>query len=168
MDGQSYAVLSPWEVKGESSGEALDEERSDDVENVSEEVVDVECEDVAAVQVLSSKNHVYSLHIVYSPTYQVPVLYFNGRSQDGSLLGVEEIWGDVPQACKEHFSNSHISQGEHPVLGLPFYFIHPCNTRHLMALLVDTQPLDTSNAAYLINWLSWVSPIFGIPISILT
>lgn len=88
--------------------------------------------------------------------------------KDGSLLGVEEIWGDVPQACKAHFSNAHISQGEHPVLGLPFYFIHPCNTRHLMALLVDAQPSDTSNAAFLINWLSWVSPIFGIPISILT
>lgn len=79
-------------MKREPSDGGLDEERSDDVENVSEEVVDVECEDVAAVQVLSSKNHVYSLHIVYSPTYQVPVLYFNGRSQGASKWRIEFLW----------------------------------------------------------------------------
>lgn len=71
--------------------DGLDEERSDDVENVSEELVDVECEDIAAVQVFPHSNHIYSLHIVYSPTYQVPVLYFNGRSQGAPTRQIESL-----------------------------------------------------------------------------
>ena len=51
----------------------------------SDEIVDVEIEefnepleDLAAETHFTPSSHTYQLHIVYSPNYRVPVLYFNG------------------------------------------------------------------------------------------
>lgn len=159
------------------------------VENL--ELVDVACEEVR-----SPPSHVYQIHITYSATYRVPVLYFNGRSTgtsltmsifsitldtvlntdflvgtpfaDGQLLQIDDIYADIPSEVKKSFSDSHISQGEHPVLGIPFYFVHPCNTAALMALLrvpPDSGP-ETDRRGFVVDWLSWVSPIFNIPLMI--
>jgi len=82
---------------------------------------------------------------------------------------MEDIYGDIPDEVKKSFSDSCISQGEHPVLGVPYYFVHPCNTAALMALLCVPRPDEDSAAAdtrrnFVLNWLSWVSPLFNIPL----
>mgnify|MGYP001085745027 FL=1 len=47
------------------------------------------------------------------------------------------------------------------MLGVPFYFVHPCNTGALMASLHDSnQPLEN----YVVDWMSWVAPMFNIPL----
>lgn len=83
---------------------------------------------------------------------------------DGRLLSADEVWADVPESCKSHFQSTHISQGEHPVLGVPFYFVHPCNTASVMGLLHGAaEPLAPARD-YLLHWLSWVAPLFHIPV----
>jgi len=87
----------------------------------------------------SGEFHVYDCHIVYSPTFNVPVLFFNGYHLDGRLLSLEEVLQDVPKQYRREESWSFLSQDDHPILGIPFYYIHPCGTQSLMKTLrMDT------------------------------
>lgn len=47
-----------------------------------------------------------------------------------------------------------ITQGEHPVTGLPCWYLHPCETQRLMQAIQI--PLSTQN--YIKTWLSFVGP----------
>ncbi|KAL5206454.1 hypothetical protein ABZP36_034663 [Zizania latifolia] len=40
--------------------------------------------------------HVYDYHVVYSFSYKVPVLYFQGHQAGGQLLTLDEIKEDLP------------------------------------------------------------------------
>lgn len=115
--------------------------------------------------------HVYEYHVVYSNTYSVPVLYFNAYKLDGRLLTWDEVWGDLPP----HYQNSEIrstflTQNDHPVLGVPFYFIHPCETAKLMGelrreqdpALTPTKSTTADEHNYLMQWLSIVAPVIGL------
>ncbi|EGG16110.1 autophagy protein 10 [Cavenderia fasciculata] len=66
-----------------------------------------------------------------------------------------------------------ITQVEHPVLGIPFYQLHPCETANLMkeVLHIDIDNnnnnnnniiIDNNNDKYLSSWISIISPIVGI------
>jgi ubiquitin-like-conjugating enzyme ATG10 len=123
-------------------------------------------------------------HIVYSPTYCVPVLYFNAYyagndyctwhynwtttqlyiALDGSSLTRSELEHHV--FSKVHVdalqNNSLIQQGaisqhDHPLLGQPFFYVHPCDTSALMAQLQITNTLS-----YIISWISF----FGSPVGL--
>ncbi|KAH8553819.1 autophagocytosis associated protein [Umbelopsis sp. PMI_123] len=103
-------------------------------------------------------------HIVYSPTYCVPVLYFNAYYADGSSLTRSELEHHV--FSKVHVdalqNNSLIQQGaisqhDHPLLGQPFFYVHPCDTSALMAQLQITNTLS-----YIISWISF----FGSPVGL--
>lgn len=50
----------------------------DEHDDADAEGVEALEDDVAADKPLANDSHLYQLHIVYSPNYQVPVLYFNG------------------------------------------------------------------------------------------
>eukprot|EP01132_Coremiostelium_polycephalum_P002869 gene2869-3565_t len=59
----------------------------------------------------------------------------NGYNKDYSLLPWSEIWDYLPLSNydKPNISNTpFISQAEHPLLGIPFYQLHPCETSKLM------------------------------------
>lgn len=100
-------------------------------------------------------------HVLYSHTYQVPVLYFSCCHSNGQPLSIEEVWSNVPsvhQGRVSHNSWSMISQEEHPILGRPFYYIHPCHTTDAMKCLwTRTSPVD-----YLTSWLSMFGPLVGL------
>lgn len=50
---------------------------------------------------------------------------------------------------------------EHPLLGVPFFMLHPCHTSRLMSQV--RRDLDaTKRADYLLTWLSSVGPVTGI------
>ncbi|XP_018795693.1 PREDICTED: ubiquitin-like-conjugating enzyme ATG10 [Bactrocera latifrons] len=87
-------------------------------------------------------------HVVYSISYQVPVLYFRIYRNDGSMLCIEEAWrifrdygdddsrtngvdGTVPHTATDMLSI--MTQLDHPVLGKPYIAIHPCRTAELLA-----------------------------------
>ncbi|KAF0735028.1 hypothetical protein AaE_009105 [Aphanomyces astaci] len=113
----------------------------------------------------SSVNHdmcMYEFHVVYSPTYKVPLLFLRGHYVDGALVPTS-----VVQAHMSTFVTKFISQDEHPVLGLPFYFLHPCETASCLSLLVPSATLSTSTTSsstapcplqHLLAWLTLVQP----------
>ncbi|KAI9314266.1 autophagocytosis associated protein [Dichotomocladium elegans] len=82
-------------------------------------------------------------HVVYSPTFQVPVLYFNGYDANGSALSLDAIYDSVlalphleTSLRASHLSQQgSITQTEHPILGFGFWHIHPCDTQNMMTLV---------------------------------
>jgi len=114
------------------------------------------------------KCHIYEYHIVYSTSYQVPVMLFNGYHLDGRYLNFDEIWDDVPPRYKnEEIKWSFITQKDHPVLGVPFYHVHPCHTSKLMSVVstnIQSNPLVREDT-YLLSWLSLVGPVVGLQLS---
>ena len=95
-------------------------------------------------------------HVVFSTSYQVPVLYFNEYTETGSAIS--------PHGTQ--FSNSTITQASHPVLDMPFYQVHPCKTAKLMAEILELQHKEVSLAhwggRYLVTWLSWCGQTIGL------
>ena len=108
----------------------------------------------------------YDFHIVYSESYSVPVLYFNVYTDSGMLLSVDAVWNLVPEFYRARLAEdrwSFITQVEHPLLGRPFYQLHPCHTGKLMSSF--TAKIDVgseSSSSYLITWLSVVGPVVNL------
>ncbi|KAJ5860590.1 Autophagy-related protein 3 [Penicillium soppii] len=97
--------------------------------------------------------------IVWSPTYQVPVLYFGLRSHSHGPLGLDEVYQYVvPEQYRQQLKNvgvmGGISMGYHPDSGAPAFFVHPCNTADAIAHLADAQ--SVSPGSYLLIWLGLV------------
>ncbi|XP_069127205.1 ubiquitin-like-conjugating enzyme ATG10 [Argopecten irradians] len=107
---------------------------------------------------------VYEYHVVYSQSYNVPVLYFNIYKADGSLLNLEEVWSRVPDMYRDrlHLDRwTFLTQQEHPILGRPYFQLHPCHTADLMEQVAGiSSPGNNSN--YIIAWLSAVGPVVGL------
>ncbi|KAI8062567.1 autophagocytosis associated protein [Gongronella butleri] len=104
-------------------------------------------------------------HIVFSPSYQVPVLYFDAFFTDGRRLSLDEIYTHVvPHMYQEEMQRSPIqaqgaiTQADHPVVGRPFWYIHPCDTQTLLRTL---QPCTID--VYIQTWLSLVAPVVQCP-----
>lgn len=112
----------------------------------------------------ASAVHVYDYFVVYSSTYQVPVLYFQASHLDGRMLTWEEVWADVPSHHRdEDIRWNFITQQEHPVTGVPCFHIHPCETKALMtSLTADASTPSPSSSNYLMAWLSAVGPVVGL------
>lgn len=93
-------------------------------------------------------NNVYGFeyNVIYSESYEVPVMYFSVHRQDGSIANLEEVFIDP-------IEESVVSQVEHPMLFRPFYQVHPCKTREFM------KSHHVSN--YLIAWLSTIGTLIG-------
>ncbi|CAH0522697.1 unnamed protein product [Peronospora belbahrii] len=108
-------------------------------------------------------------HIVYHTIYQTPVLYFRASAVDGRPLPSEDVTHDVAFPGSNGRSML-ISMEEHPVLGKPFSFLHPCETAAAMQLLqAQKAKTDSSTKSlsemevevprYLLSWLSLVQPM---------
>ncbi|KAI0254261.1 hypothetical protein BJV78DRAFT_1186621 [Lactifluus subvellereus] len=88
--------------------------------------------------------------IVFSPTFQVPVFYFTVHDSYGAPLALEEIMNT--SLLRSHVLSGTqvtsfalvqldalfplLSQGDHPTLGTPSWFIHPCGTACAMGELI--------------------------------
>lgn len=111
-------------------------------------------------------NH-YDFHIVYSPSYRVPVLYFRSYHSDGQPLPISEIEKDLPGHSAELLLESKwtfITQDEHPYLNRPWYKLHPCGTSEWMKLLFhgDTSSNKNFIEQYLVSWFSVVGQVVGL------
>jgi len=146
--------------------------------------VDNDTEDIAAL-VLDGNNdiHTYDFHIIYSHSYEVPVLYFRGCKHDGQPLDSRSVERDLPLYSSTIMKESkwtYVTQEEHPFLHRSWYMLHPCGTSEWMKLLLlagskesdDTprneQPLSESELSevkrYLPSWLSVVGQVVGLKI----
>ncbi len=52
---------------------------------------------------------------------------------------------------------------EHPLLLLPFYGLHPCRTREVLALIRESTARDPNAPPYLFSWLSIVGQLVPVP-----
>lgn len=108
-------------------------------------------------------------HIVYHTIYQTPVLYFRASTVNGTPSPTNTVTCDV-QFSGSNGRSTFVAMEEHPVLGKPFSFLHPCETAAAMQLLqAQIQSGASSKASsgvqvppYLSSWLSLVQPLTGI------
>eukprot|EP01112_Ceratiomyxa_fruticulosa_P019885 TRINITY_DN6613_c0_g1_i1.p1 TRINITY_DN6613_c0_g1~~TRINITY_DN6613_c0_g1_i1.p1 ORF type:complete len:199 (+),score=42.80 TRINITY_DN6613_c0_g1_i1:696-1292(+) len=116
----------------------------------------IEESDPASASQLPNHNSVlFEVHILYSISYQVPVVYFNVFHPNGKPFQLDEIQKVVKEGVI-------ITQCEHPILNVPFWSVHPCETKVFMAEIF-TSGLEKSN--YLVSWLSLVLTSISFPIS---
>jgi len=113
-------------------------------------------------------HHFREFHVLYGQAYAVPVLYVRAVRQNGSYLGFESLWKDFTQnssADAESFKRVEtLTQQEHPILGEPWYFLHPCSTATLMRNFT-TSPLEKQHERYLVTWMSTTLSLFSCPLS---
>ncbi|KAK7074607.1 E2-like conjugating enzyme atg10 [Halocaridina rubra] len=108
-------------------------------------------------------------HIVFSLSHSVPVLYFNVFDASGNLLTLEEIMDRVPALYSEQIIFNKwqsLTQQEHPVLGRPFFQLHPCKTSSVMSHLLSgiNDLTNLKGWRYIASWLSMFAPVVGLHI----
>lgn len=133
----------------------------------------------------------FEYHVIYSPTYQVPVLYFTASYSSGKQLPLEKVWQLLSPVHSKGSGMKWglVTQQEHPLLFRPFYHIHPCHTATVMERAVQTHRpqgggedgggRDSSTKRkdgvvledgsdrtppphYLLSWLSMFGPVVGL------
>lgn len=111
--------------------------------------------------------------IVHSPSYQVPVLYVTLQSHDYQgwkplQLPVDEVYSLLtPRAHHEQLRNigvvGALSMTDHPISGLPVYFMHPCRTGEAMEAVVNsTEMASMKPEAYLMLWMGIIGSSVGL------
>ncbi|KAL4822774.1 hypothetical protein H8958_011903, partial [Nasalis larvatus] len=113
----------------------------------------------------ASKVIKYEYHVLYSCSYQVPVLYFRASFLDGRPLTLKDIWEGVHECYKTRLLQGPwdtITQQEHPILGQPFFVLHPCKTNEFMAPVLKNSRKINQNVNYITSWLSIVGPVVGL------
>lgn len=120
----------------------------------------------------------WTFSIIYSTTYQAPVLYFYVQEMNGNPVGRQQVLNMLRQEHQRsafEFSNDFpieawefVSQEEHPVTGLSSFFLHPCQSAQRLQLLtavVGDQPeLCTKleqKSSILWAWMSMILPAVG-------
>lgn len=125
----------------------LDTENSTCVEDWSDKL----CEDPYEASFTNERPLVLEHHILWSMSYSVPVLYFNGWKSDFpgiNRISVEEAQGLINGSALNY---SELSQVIHPILGTPYLQLHPCMSHELL------QHTHKSKNK-LVSWLSFVAP----------
>uniref|UniRef100_UPI00398F3F43 ubiquitin-like-conjugating enzyme ATG10 isoform X2 n=1 Tax=Pristiophorus japonicus TaxID=55135 RepID=UPI00398F3F43 len=160
-----------------------------EAESLSEEEVNMEnvSNDTEEAQVTTSELIRYEYHVVYSSSYQAPVLYFRACYSDGRPLALKEIWENVHDCYKERLFQGpwdtitqqeklsatkkkdsdfrkelYQTEEEHHLLGQPFFILHPCRTSELMTPIMDGATQEQRNVNYITSWLSMMGPVVGL------
>lgn len=126
----------------------------------------VQDNDTAALDGNNIQSICYHYNIVYSESYQVPVMYFTASWQDGKQLQLQEVWDQIPSTSDVINKLSTLTQTEHPFLGIPCYHVHPCNTATMMSSVLDNKMEGSGvlkwQTKYLMMWLSLISPVVNL------
>ena len=93
-------------------------------------------------------------HIVYHVSFQVPCLFFVCYGSDGGIVdaGRDAAGLVIPRP-------GAVSQQMHPILQVPFWFVHPCDTAALLDKICGGMKLELNT--YLETWLSLMGPFAG-------
>lgn len=116
----------------------------------------------------------FEYHVIHSPSYQVPVLFFTAGFQSGKLVPLTDIWKCMSPFHVMRGSGMEwetVTQHEHPILCQPFYHIHPCHTAAAMATALQasdgqSKPAESvaSASSYLLSWLAMFGPTIGLQV----
>ena len=127
--------------------------------------------------------------VVYSPSYQVPVLYLtfatasastskskSKRSAPLPLPSPDEVYDMlVPRGFKGAMRGvgvmGALSMAEHPIIGVPAYFVHPCRTQEALGPLLlghSSREGGGSQRAvdYLLLWFGVVGASVGLSVPV--
>uniref|UniRef100_A0A3Q4G4C4 Ubiquitin-like-conjugating enzyme ATG10 n=1 Tax=Neolamprologus brichardi TaxID=32507 RepID=A0A3Q4G4C4_NEOBR len=102
-------------------------------------------EDDAVCVLSEGSRHVlqYEYHILYSCSYSAPVLYFRAFTLEGRSVMLEDVWSSVHpnfRRCLQNSPLTAITQQEHPLLGQPFFMLHPCRTEEFLRPVLTVNP----------------------------
>lgn len=92
----------------------------------------------------------YDFHVVYQPSYAVPLLCFNAYKPSGSMLTLFEAWTlfdplylptttTTSSDKRRQQMVSILTEMDHPRLFRPFLTLHPCRTAELLNSLPDSR-----------------------------
>ncbi|EHB00187.1 Autophagy-related protein 10, partial [Heterocephalus glaber] len=131
-----------------------------------QEALDLPSDDLEVIETQAASEVVkYEYHVLYSCSYQVPVLYFRASFLDGRPLTLQDIWNGVHESYKTRPLQGPwdtITQQEHPILGQPFFVLHPCKTTEFMAPVLKNSQKINRTVNYITSWLSIVGPAVGL------
>ncbi|KAH9947273.1 hypothetical protein B0H21DRAFT_739613, partial [Amylocystis lapponica] len=106
--------------------------------------------------------------VVFSSTYQVPAFYFTLHHNNGAPLSLAEIMRTPmfrPNALSDREATSFaltdpgssfalLSQGDHPILGTPSWYLHPCHTHEMVGeVMIEVQKGDWTTEQRLVRWM---------------
>ncbi|KAJ8414877.1 hypothetical protein AAFF_G00024000 [Aldrovandia affinis] len=109
----------------------------------------------------------YEYHVLYSCSYQTPVLYFRASTLDGRSLSLEKMWDNVHPNYRQRLLQGPwdtITQQEHPLIGQPFFVLHPCRTQEFMRPVLAAASAENRSLNYIVSWLSSVGPVVGLSV----
>ncbi|XP_070497426.1 ubiquitin-like-conjugating enzyme ATG10 [Chironomus tepperi] len=135
-----------WEINEKMGKIYLTKKQKISIQNKKEqdsEFEEINNEDISAVN--STPETIYSIeyHVVFHPSYQVPVLYFNAHSDDGRFVSLDDVSKIFVEdyELKQYKDEIYqvISQADHPVLFKPFYMIHPCHIHEVLSKFPESK-----------------------------
>jgi ubiquitin-like-conjugating enzyme ATG10 len=112
---------------------------------------------------------IWNLSVVYSETFQVPVLYFTLEYTNGCPVERRPMVSLLLNMDNNNDNDdddndwSSVSQDLHPETGRPSYFLHPCQTNdtlHNMMITAATTTI-TCPSIWMWTWMSMVLPAIG-------
>ncbi|KAI0773852.1 hypothetical protein C8Q74DRAFT_1200480 [Fomes fomentarius] len=123
----------------------ITEGEEDDIAGLAEDEDDAACHEAASGDFLTCHQYV-----VYSATFLVPTLYFTLHDPSGTPLALDQIMRSAlfrPQVLPSSDGNTFaltlpdssfalLSQGDHPTLGTPSWYFHPCHTAEVVGEII--------------------------------
>ncbi|KAI5358861.1 putative ubiquitin-like-conjugating enzyme Atg3/Atg10 [Septoria linicola] len=97
--------------------------------------------------------------IIYSHTYQVPVLYIHRPASSHQLLN--ELYAPASQVVG---IMGGITLVDHPEIGKPVYFIHPCRTQEAVRVVLGPKHVDGLN--WLMVWFGVIGTTVGLNVPV--
>lgn len=121
----------------------------------------------------SSSSWEWNFSVVYSETWQAPVLYFHVhndvyRGEPCTRTQIVRHLTKTLDAQNNNVSDSwdFVSQDEHPVTRLPSFFLHPCRTNERLQHLSNKDNKEEEDpAVVLLQWMSLILPSVGLSVS---
>ncbi|KAM6289778.1 ubiquitin-like-conjugating enzyme ATG10 [Aegotheles albertisi] len=164
--GDGYLSKTHFQVRNGDVPPDLEEKNNDNTEQTLLTRVEESLDDSQVVGVCGTAEVIrYEYHVLYSSSYQVPVLYFRACFLDGRPLTLDEIWKSVHACYQARLLEGPwdtITQQEHPLLGQPFFVLHPCRTNEFMSAVLSASRTQSSHTNYILLWLSTVGPVVGL------
>ncbi|KAL0949744.1 hypothetical protein HGRIS_009784 [Hohenbuehelia grisea] len=107
-------------------------------------------------------------YVIYATSFQVPAFYFSIHDSNGSPLALKDL---VRTCLFRHHAFTGVetsafalgmpgsafplvSQGDHPTLGIPCWYFHPCETpKSVGDIMTEVEQPEWSEQERLVRWL---------------
>ena len=139
---------------------------SDDSADIDEDIlgvdktIDDDDSNTLEVKAITTEQISCTYEVHYSPSYSVPVLYCRFWTCSGQMLSLEQVWSLAPLPARGW---DRLSMAPHPVTGMPWVQVHPCQTGQMADLMISSS--NSSKCNYIVTFLSLYGQAVGLTIS---